>query len=89
MTWLADNWSWVLPVAAWLLISILNAASRHWSERAGTKRVLAFVVELVSLLASAGARVGRGPAAKLKLPGQDVPPKAVEMRERVKEVMRR
>lgn len=77
--WISDNW-WLLSIALAALVSILNAASRHWSEHAGLKRALLFVAEVLSILTSAGASTGAGPgaAARLKWPLTSVPPRARE-----------
>lgn len=51
ITWLTTNWALVSSIAV-VLVAILNAATRHWSGHAGAVKVLLFVAELLSFLAS-------------------------------------
>ncbi len=52
------------------LISLLNAASRHWSTHTGAKKWLTFVTEILSILTSRDASV----SAVFKPPFYSVPP---------------
>lgn len=71
INWCSVNWYWIAGAAA-VLVSILNAATRHWSQHQGVARVLLFISEVLSILVSANVTNGR--AGKLKLPLSSVPP---------------
>ena len=74
--WVNEYW-WLVALCVAAAVSVLNLITKHYSqERPGLKRALLFVTELLSVLVSAGARVGEGPAGKLKLPLQSVPPRS-------------
>jgi hypothetical protein len=62
-----------ITIALLVLASIANAATRHFSEHTGAAKVLAFIAEMFSILASRGANIN-GTPSKIKLPGQSVPP---------------
>ena len=76
MTILKEAWTWAqthpgtLVAIGVVLIQLLNAASRHWTEHAGLKRWATFATEMLSILTSRGA-TARGP---YKLPFSSVPP---------------
>jgi hypothetical protein len=67
LTWLATYW-WLVSLIALALVSVLNAATRHWSTATGFKRVAMFVVELLSYFTSKDA------PGWVKLPLTSVPP---------------
>ena len=57
---------WPLVILGLVTVaSILNAATRHFSEHSGARKVLGFVSEVLSILASAGVSSG---LAKIKPP---------------------
>ncbi len=76
MDTLRGVWAWTqqhpgtLVAIGVVLISLLNAATRHWSEHTGLKRWLTFVTECLSIFTSRGATAS-GP---YKLPFSSVPP---------------
>jgi hypothetical protein len=75
MTWILANWHWI-ALGAGVLISILNAVTKHWSlVNSPWGRLLAFLVELLAVLTSAGTSIGGGPLARVKLPLQSNPPR--------------
>ena len=73
MSWIGDNWVWLLPLVI-AVVQIVNKATVHWSELEGPwyKRMLPTVLlvltELASVLPSKGV-------AGLKLPLTSKPPK--------------
>lgn len=78
MSALHGAWTWAqthpgtLVAIGVVLIQLLNAASRHWSEHTGLKRWATFATEMLSILTSRGA-TAKGP---YKLPFSSVPPPA-------------
>ena len=64
-----EHWMTISMVMV-VLISILNAATRHFSEHKGLVKVLSFISEMLSILTSRGVA-----APKIKLPGVSKPPK--------------
>lgn len=69
MEWIVSNWEWI-ALAAGLAISVLNAVTRHFSEHKGVAKVALFLVELLSILTSAGQVNGR--LGKFKPPMRSV-----------------
>ena len=68
--WIAQHWEFIVGIA-WGLISVLNTVTVHYGEeRAGLRKTLLFVVDLLSLLTARGApTAGRVPLVnKIKLP---------------------
>jgi hypothetical protein len=56
--WISINYWWVAIIVA-VLINILNAVSKHWSQCQGVKKVTMFITEVLSILTSAGATFGK------------------------------
>ena len=73
---LKEIWAWTqqhpgtLAAISVGLISLLNAATRHWSNHEGLKRWAIFVTEILSILTSRDV-AAKGP---FKLPFSSVPP---------------
>lgn len=67
LTWLATYW-WLVSLTAVAVISILNAATRHWSTAEGFKRWALFFTEIISPLTS------KEVPGWVKLPLTSVPP---------------
>lgn len=72
LTWLSDNWWWIASIAIPVLLSVVNAVTKHWSGNAGVLRWGGLIIELLSLLTSKDARTVAG---RLKLPLTSVRPK--------------
>lgn len=70
VAWLSINWETVALVA-YVLINLLNAASRHWSEHKGVVRWCLWLAEMLSILRSAGTPAG-AVLGNTKLPGVSV-----------------
>lgn len=67
MNWLSENWE-ILVLAATVASSILNAATRHWSEHKGVVKVMLFLSEILSLVTSKGsARAVKLPLTSVKV----------------------
>ena len=72
---LIRNYWWAVSLGVAAAISILNAITKYYgARRGGLRKALGFVVEVLSILVSQGAKVGQGPLSRFKLPGQIVPP---------------
>lgn len=72
--WLTVNWTTIVIVLGGL-ITILNAATQVWHEKAGAVRVLQFIISALSLVRSKGADPGALGALKLPLV-PELPPKS-------------
>lgn len=53
IAWLQSHWLLVVLVLG-VLISLLNAATRHWSEHTGVVRVLLYIADALSIIRSKG-----------------------------------
>jgi hypothetical protein len=53
IAWCSANW-WLISIAIYVAVNILNAATSHWSEHKGLVRWLLFVAEALSIVSSAG-----------------------------------
>jgi len=51
MDWLQQNWIAILIVAIPISVDILNKITKHWSERRGLVRALAFAIEVLNVIA--------------------------------------
>ena len=69
MEWIINHWQW-LVLGAGIAVSVINAATKHFSEHKGFVKVALFFVELVSILTSYGEINGR--LGKFKAPMQSV-----------------
>jgi len=66
VAWLHLHWELIALVAG-VLISILNAATTHWSEHTGAVKVLLWIVDCLSLIRSKGTEGST--LGNAKLPG--------------------
>jgi len=65
INWLTENWELITFIAL-ILINVVNALTKHFGEHAGVKKVLLFITEMLSLIASSGKTTTNG--SKLKAP---------------------
>ena len=72
--YLKANWPWLAPLAAYVLINILNIFTKHYSEKKGFVKFCLVLVELLSFVTSKNTAAGIGLMKKFKLPGQVIPP---------------
>jgi len=74
-SWLSTNWALVCLVA-FILIQVLQKATKHFSEYKRFVKVVLFVVDCLSVLSS------RGSGSLLKLPGPSRVPEKPEAPEK-------
>lgn len=65
LEWLGVNWWWLVIVAT-VLINICNAVTAHWSEKKGLVRVMLFIVDLLSIVKTGGAKLPLLPSSGAK-----------------------
>jgi len=65
--WVRDNWAWISGLL-FMVATILNSASEHFTKQEGVKRTLLWLAEMFSFISS------KGVAPKLKLPFISRPP---------------
>lgn len=73
MAWILAHWL-EITVAIAIAISVLNAATKHWSEHTGFVRVALFISEVLSILTSRGSTL----VGPIKPPLISVPPKTID-----------
>ena len=75
LRWITTNWGWIAAGIV-ALCSVLNLITQHYGDNVKLKRVLLFVVDLLSLVVSRGAVAPafepRG--LRLKLPAVQISP---------------
>jgi hypothetical protein len=75
LSWLSANWGLVCLVA-FVLIQVLQKATKHFSEYKGFVKVALFVVDCLSVLSS------RGNGSLLKPPGPSKAPEKPQLPEK-------
>lgn len=63
MEWVAEHWGTIAAVLVFF-VNVINGVTQHWTQHHGAKRVLLWVAELLSVIAS------KGEPKRVKLPGQ-------------------
>jgi hypothetical protein len=88
INWCLENWE-CLVGAAVALLSLINAATRHYDSAHGVRRLLLFAIDALSALRSRGSSVGEGTPrglSALKMPLVQLSPTQDRVSRRIEEI---